>query len=389
MPQINSTIQNEFWFHVANQDEIPIFGIVDKSLDISLLLEILKNLPTQNQQSQEYYLSQVIKQKPDAIDLLRTFVGVSDKRMYLELSYIFAKTKYQRSDNLNILGKTFYELDKHPLNYFKNLVLGKDPNLVDKSVEIITKYLIDRELLDILLLFRRLSQSEMETIIDKLILPKEIQQAEAKRRGHGAEHKVALLLHQLGINFVPSEKHINPMSSHDPNMDIDTFEILQKQKGKTYSFDLIIETHLQKPLAFLQGLIHTSDPGQYGVDKSNQTVDIKRELMKSNQKYSTQKQLWGLVDGVGFSENKKDTIDKMLSEFDCFIQLKSIYKAGLQLHKLGLVKIKAIRFNMDFYTQSEASAMFDTYGSVDIQCVTNNIIPTGTEIIAGKAWLYL
>ena len=81
MPQINSTIQNEFWFHVANQDEIPIFGIVDKSLDISLLLEILKNLPTQNQQSQEYYLSQVIKQKPDAIDLLRTFVGVSDKRM--------------------------------------------------------------------------------------------------------------------------------------------------------------------------------------------------------------------------------------------------------------------------------------------------------------------
>ena len=111
--------------------------------------------------------------------------------------------------------------------------------------------------------------------------------------------------------------------------------------------------------------------------------------MKSNQKYSTQKQLWGLVDGVGFSENKKDTIDKMLSEFDCFIQLKSIYKAGLQLHKLGLVKIKAIRFNMDFYTQSEASAMFDTYGSVDIQCVTNNIIPTGTEIIAGKAWLYL
>ena len=90
MPQINSTVQNEFWFHVANQDEIPIFGTVDKSLDIPLLLKILNVLPPQNQQ---VYISQIIKQNPDVIDLLRTFVGVSDKRMYLELSYIFAKTK--------------------------------------------------------------------------------------------------------------------------------------------------------------------------------------------------------------------------------------------------------------------------------------------------------
>jgi hypothetical protein len=150
-----------------------------------------------------------------------------------------------------------------------------------------------------------------------------------------------------------------------------------------------VETHLHQPLAFLQGLIHTSDPGQYGVNKSDETVQVKRDLIKSNQKYKTQKQHWGLVDGVGFSENKKDTIDKMLSEFDCFVQLKSLYKAGLQLHKLGLVKIKAIRFDMNFYTQTEAQAMFDKYGSADIQCITNDIIPQGTEIEAGKAWLYL
>jgi hypothetical protein len=386
MQKIIETPQNEFWFHVANQDEIPIFGVVDKGLDIPLLMQILEDLPTQNQ---ELYISQIILNNPEAIDFLRTFVGVSDKRMYLELSYLFAKTKYFRSDNNNILGKPLYELDKHPLSYFKNLITSKDANLSKKSVEIISKYLIDRQLLDILRLFKKLQQSEIETIIDKLILPKEIQQAEAKRRGHGAEHKVASLLNQLGISFVPSDRHINPMASNDPNVDIDTFEIIQKQKGKTYSFDLIIETHLHSPLAFLQGLIHTSDPGQYGVNKSDETVQIKRDLIKSNQKYNTQKQHWGLVDGVGFSENKKDTIDKMLSEFDCFIQIKSIYKAGLQLHKLGLVSIKAIRFDMNFYTQTEAQAMFDKYGSADIQCIINNTIPQGTVIEAGKAWLYV
>lgn len=386
MHQLTQSVQNEFWFHVANQDEIPIFGIVDKNLDIPLLMQILKNLPVNKQ---EAYIATIIEQNAEVIDFLCTFIGISDKRMYLELSYLFAKTKYLPTDNTNILGKSMYELDKHPLSYFKNLITGKDLNLAKKSVEIIAKYLIDRQLLNILDLFKKLQQSEIETIIEKLILPKEIQQAEAKRRGHGAEHKVANLLQQLGVSFVPSDRHLNPMSSNDPNVDIDTFEIIQKQKGKTYSFDLIIETHLHKPLAFLQGLIHTSDPGQYGVNKSDETVQVKRDLMKSNQKYNTQKQHWGLVDGVGFSENKKDTIDKMLSEFDCFVQLKSIYKAGLQLHKLGLVKINAIRFDMNFYTQAEAAAMFDKYGSADIQCVTNNTIPQGTEIEAGKAWLYV
>lgn len=386
MKGITDTVQNEYWFHVANQDEIPIFGIVDKSLDMDLLLEILRGLPSQNQ---ENYVLQIIKDNPDSVDLLRTFVGVSDKRMYLELSYIFAKTKYQTSDELNVLGKSFYELDKHPLSYFKNLIFGKDKKLSAKSVEIITKYLIDRQLLDILNLFKRFQKSEIETIIEKLILPKEIQQAETKRRGHGAEHSVAVLLHQLGISFIPSDRYLNPMASNDPNIEIDTFEILQKQKGKTYSFDLVIETHLQKPLAFLQGLIHTSDPGQYGINKSDETVQVKRDLIKSNQKYNTQKQHWGLVDGVGFSENKKDTIDKMLSEFDCFIQLKSLFKVGLQLHKLGLVKIKAIRFEKSFYTPSEAKAIFGKYGSADIQFITDEINFTGTELKAGKAWLYL
>ncbi len=262
MSLLTLTVQNEFWFHVSNQDEIPIFGTVDKSIDIPLLMSILDGIPSENQ---ENYISSSIKINPEIIDFLRTFVGVSDKRMYLELSYIFSKSKFNISETNNILGKSFYQLDKHPLSYFKNLIKNNDAILSNKSVEIITKYLIDKELLKILLLLKKLSQFEIEILIEKLILPKEIQQAEAKRRGHGAEFYIASLINSLGISLTPKDRHINPMASNDPSVDIDTFEITPKKiKNKTYSFDLIIETHLQKPVAFLQGLIHTSDPGQFG-----------------------------------------------------------------------------------------------------------------------------
>lgn len=390
MSPLTDTVQNEFWFHVANQDEIPIFGIVDKSLNMNLLLKILPALPKENQSD---YINNLIQENPDVIDIFRTFIGVSDKRMYLDLSYIFAKTKYKIRSNVNILGESLYNLDKHDLTYFKNLVLNKgnqNQKLANKSVKIISNYLLEKQLLDILLVLQKLSKTELETLIDKLILPKEIQQAEAKRRGHGAEHSVAVLLGELGISFIPKDKHINPMSSKDPNVDIKTFAIVPKQKDKTYSFDLIIETHQQQPLAFLQALIHTSDPGQFGVNKSKETKDVKRDLTEYNQKNTLQKELWGLVDGVGFSENKTNTIDKMLAEFDYFFQLKTLYKVGLKLHKLDLVKIRAIRFDMTFYSKAEAVAMFKKYGSPDMQPIIDNFIPANTkEIIAGKAWLYL
>lgn len=389
--KLTDTVQNEFWFHVSNQDEIPIFGIVDKSLDVELLLKLINDLPESNKISQIKYLSDYLIKDSATVDILRTLVGISDKRMYLELSYIFAKTKINDTDGNNILGKTLYELDKHPLDFFKNLLVAKNPIISKKSAEIITKYLVDKQLIEILLVLKRFSKDEINTIIDKLILPKEMQQAEAKRRGHGAEHSLAVILHLLGTSFIPKDKHINPMSSNDPNVNIDTFEIVPKKKGETYSFDLIIENQLQTPLIFLQGLIHTSDPGQYGVNKSDETVMVKENLSIYNTKNKTNKELWGLVDGVGFSENKKDTIDKMLTKFDCFVQLKSMYKAGLRLHKLKLIKLYAIRFDEKFYSKDESDLMFKKYGSSEIKVVSegSSCLSGKKEIKAGKAWLYI
>ena len=60
-------------------------------------------------------------------------------------------------------------------------------------------------------------------------------------------------------------------------------------------------------------LIHTSDPGQYGVNKSDETVDIKKLIDQYNEAYPEKPvYLIGNVDGVGFSENPNGTIAKML-----------------------------------------------------------------------------
>ena len=178
------------------------------------------------------------------------------------------------------------------------------------------------------------------------------------------------------------------MSQDDQNVDKVTFELAQRDEEKTWSMDLII-TQDEVLRVFVQGLVHSSDPGQYGVNKSGETVLVKAGLTKHNESLTVKKELWGLVDGVGFIENPENTVFKMVQQFDTFVQLKSLYKAGLKLHKLGVVRIKAIRFDMSFYSQQEADDMFELYGSEDILKITYDSIPEGTEVPAGKAWLYI
>ena len=393
---ITSSHKTEYWFHVSNQDEIPIFGTVDKTIDIPFLLTIIEELPLALGQ-QAPYIADLIKGNSDSIDILRTFVGVSDKRMYLELSYIFGKTKFNEFDSENVLGYSVYDLEKHNVSFFKTLTKLKQDTEANKqknkkakkAIEIITNYLIAKGIISILGALKKLDLQEITALIDNLILPKEIQQAETKRRGHGAEWQLAIVLHHLGANIIPSDKHTNPMSSDDPNVDKQSFLLAPRNEETGWSFDMIIKENDTALKIFIQGLIHTSDPGQYGVNKSAETITIKAGLTAHNQSNNTTKELWGLVDGVGFIENPDNTVFKMLNAFDSFIQLKTLYKAGLRLHQLGLVSIRAIKFDMTFYTVAEADAMFDKYGSENIQKVTDNTTPAGTAIQAGKARLYI
>lgn len=385
---ITDTPQAEFWYNVSDQNEIPIFGTVDKGIDITKLEQVTSGLPDEPEKHYDY-LKTTIEKDPDTIDILRALVGVSDKRMYLELSFSFAKFQKPGNKNENVLGYSMYDVNKHPLDYFKRLIIGKSP-LKGTYVDIICKYLESRGLMDVLGVLKDLSTEQIELLVEKWIITKEVQQAEAKQRGHGAEFEVAKIISKLGCKMLPTTRHQNAMAEKDPNVDKETFEIRDKEKGKTFSFDLIVLDKKEKSIAFIQSLIHTSDPGQYGVNKSNETLEVKEHLAVYNVKNKGKKELWGIVDGVGFSENKKDTIDKMLEVFDCFIQLKTLYKIGLQLHKLGVTQIKGIKFDSTFYEQEQIDAIFKKYGSKDIHLAGQDEDIQGCVAIpAGKAILYI
>ena len=383
--KIFKDFRKEYWFHVSNQNEIPIFGHAEKSIDSKVIYNISRKI--QGNSDDFEALKQIITLDPNAIDTLRTIVGVTDKRMYLELSYIFNKHRQKANSDTNILGESVYLLKKHTVSYFKRMI-NEHSQTGKEVLNIVAKYLEHRGVLSMLHVLNKMEEEEISTLVDYLLLPKEIQQEETKRREHGAEQALALFLHNIGISFIPNQRHINPMSQDDQNVNKETFTLAPRDEKKTWSMDLII-THKEQPRIFVQGLIHSSDPGQYGVNKSGETVSVKTGLKKHNRTAPIKKELWGLVDGVGFIENPENTIFKMIQQFDTFVQLKSLYKAGLKLHKLGLVKIKAIRFDMSFYTPKEADEMFELYGSNDIIKITDNSIPKGKEIPAGKAWIYI
>ena len=374
--------RKEYWFHVSNQNEIPIFGHAEKSIDASLLYTIAQQISGAADDLET--LKDIIRLNVDSIDTLRTIVGVTDKRMYLELSYIFNKQKVSPDSDKNILGESVYLLKKHSVSYFKKKI-SRGGNGSQEVLDIIANYLKDRGVLSILQVLYRMDKEEVSSLVDFLLLPKEIQQEETKKRGHGAEQALARLLFELGVSFIPDRRHENPMSQDDPNVTKKDFELANRNESSTWSMDIIITQNDQLKI-FVQGLIHSSDPGQYGVNKSGETVLVKTGLNKHNKNSPNKKELWGLVDGVGFIENPENTIFKMLAQFDTFVQLKSLYKAGLRLHKLGLVKIKAVKFDMSFYNKKEADAMFEMYGSPDIQKITDDTVPLGVAI---QAWLYV
>lgn len=99
----------------------------------------------------------------------------------------------------------------------------------------------------------------------------------------------------------------------------------------------------------------------------------------------------GSVDGVGFSENKKDTISKMLDEFDDFFQIYTLFKIPLFLHKEGIINsISGVSLDASFFDEEAInyfeSTYFKPYGLINY---TGTDISKKKSIIAGKAHIVL
>ena len=144
-----------------------------------------------------------------------------------------------------------------------------------------------------------------------------IRQERAKRQGHEAEYRIAVMLASLSVPFVPTEKSENPLC-RDAQLD-------------DISYDLIVPDAIN-PMLCIKSTVHTANIGQYG--ESKDALEIKEAAKSLASRYPTPV-LLAMVDGVGFRSNRAG-LDGVLLGADEFCQFKTIWKvAVVALHVIG------------------------------------------------------
>jgi len=384
--------ENEYWYNVSPQRDLPLAGEVDLKIDLKSIAEFFASLSKANNiTSGKNIIFKTLIATPQIFSPARQFLGLSDKRAYLDLSYIASRTPHP-TEHKSLSGCQPWTLSRHPMDFFLHLLSGSQGKQVQiATARMITDYLVEQGLYEAARGFSGMSNGLLELVYTRLISPKEYQQKAAKRRGHGCEAALAAVLEKCGASVIPMNKASNPMGASDPHLNLEKMALSDRKAGSTHAFDMIILSGDVVSIV-IQCLIHTSDPGQYGVDKSNETVDIADKIQKWNEggNGGVPVELWGLVDGVGFSENKPDTINKLLNHFNYFVQLHTLYKAPLRLHKLGHVQVKGILLS-EKYDKEDIQAITKLYVPDDVRILTPGKKPpiAWQAIPCGEAAIYL
>lgn len=349
----------EYWYCVSPQYDLPIYEgkSVKDTLSSQHLVEFGDRYSAQPIDGREEYVKGEIESNPAIIGELRKLVGVSDKRFYLDMTY-----EANMLGSKSPLAERRGFLKKHDTRYFIRLI--QNGKTREAALNLVLSYFKARGLFETLDAFSTLTSEQYRQIISNLIDTKESQQADAKYRGHGAEKAFARVFHLCGVKILPENKHVDPMASYDPNIDIETMELTQHETGlsDSHSFDLVVLDNDSKPKILVQSLIHSSDPGQYGVNKSNETVEIKEKLDERNARYGSSVKLLGSVDGVGFCENQNGTIVKMLEAFDGFFQISTLFKIPVYLTEYGLISdFIGVSLDKDYFEKGFIEQFFSEY----------------------------
>ena len=386
----NSDIE-EYWTHVAAQEEMPLAGDERRHSALEKIEEKFPaGEPYNMSQTDEEELRNWIRVTPQAVQELRMLLSISDKRFYLDLSYRLSREHVDSTSRRTVCGCSPHEMRKHSTAFIVGLLRNKDGSIARRASEVIASYLVSKGALTILDLYAPLDLTTRKAVREKWLYPKEAQQNESKRRGHGAEAEVARILSEAGIPFIPANKATNPMGSADPNIDRQTFKVTQRDAATTFSADLVIPAPGLGVKVLLMGLVQSSDPGQFGVDKAATNRAIRADMDRFNKSSSSQIEMWGLIDGVGYSENVKGTLSPMLADFHHFIQHKSSYKVLLGAHRLGLCVVTGIRFNSDFYSDVTQGQMLAKYGMGISVVGDGDSPPSGSkEVAAGMATVWV
>lgn len=379
----------EFWYCVASQDTLPLYKGQKISADSCNKLINFLDLYKSRKDSADssHVIKNIILDNPEIISDIRVLVGVSDKRLYLDLTYI--ANIYSGRDGVRLVPESREHLLKHNTDYFINYL--KTSAMRNILAEQITEYFISRGIIQILETFMSLKKEQIIPIFNNLIAPKEIQQMQAKYRGHGAEQAFAKVVTACGLEILPQGKDIDPMAGYDPNVDLSTMTVMSRnaKNQNCHSFDLIVKEN-DKIRVLIQSLIHSSDPGQYGVNKSDETVDIYRRISTYNERNKDEKvYLLGSVDGVGFSENPNGTIVKMLDVFDDFFQIHTLFKIPLFFQRIGLLNnVVGIAFDTEYFEDHVIRHFEEAYLiPAGVQNMTGMDIDSYKAIKAGNAFV--
>ena len=377
----------EFWYCVAPQEDLPLYKGQEISSEsctnLIKMIELYKSKAGSARPNK--IIRSIILDKPQIISDIRVLVGVSDKRLYLDLTYL--ANIYTDAKGSRLVPESREHLLKHDTDFFIRQ-LSVSP-MKAALAEQITQYFIARGLIDILNTFTSLHTTQIIPIFNNLIAPKEIQQMQAKYRGHGAEQAFAQIATACGMTIIPQNKDTDPMAGYDPNVDLSSMTVVQRNASNEncHSFDLII-TERNDIRILIQSLIHSSDPGQYGVNKSDETIEISKRIANYNRSSGKAPvYLLGSVDGVGFCENPNGTIVKMLDAFDDFFQMHTLFKIPLFLQKVGLIdNILGISFDTKCVGEIAAAHFNEAYMKPwGVKDLTGSDLSSYKTLEAGKA----
>lgn len=361
------TARDEYWFHVASQEEMPLAGTARPPLALS-------DLDRFHPAGGNYVPGSLsrddiktwIRDNPQITLQLRLVLSISDKRFYLDLSYVFSRQLIGSGSDQTVCGCLPNTMRKHSTNAILGFVARGNEARRERASQLIADYLIGKGLLVVLDLYFSLDQAQRTAINDVWLSPHNVQQNETKRRGHGAEAEVAKAFVDAGVSVFPPDKATDPMGSPDPNVSLETFKVSPRVAGQTVSVDVSVLDHGGNLAVMIMGLVQSSDPGQFGVDKAATNRAIRERLDAFRSESGSTLEFWGIVDGIGYAENPNGTVHLMLEYFDYFVQHNSAYKAVLGAGRLGLADPVAIMYDMEFYTPSTRDQMHAKYGqSVD------------------------
>lgn len=147
--------------------------------------------------------------------------------------------------------------------------------------------------------------------INQATYPGYIRQERAKRSGHEAEYRLAVLMQNVGLPFEPVAKSENPLCPD---------RILHG-----VSFDLVTPS-AETPMMVVKSTVHTSNIGQYGESKDDLEIKEAKEMLHQNYLPDKRPVLLALIDGVGFFSNRAG-LDGVLTNADEFCQFSTLWKA--------------------------------------------------------------